>query len=105
MKSLGFLFIVAIVIAAVGYYRGWFSVSTVDAGGNPGVTIGVDKGKLGDDAKSWTTKAGSSTAKALEGVTEPGPGLGADTSPFEAALVEVVAVERRVEHPERRPHP
>jgi hypothetical protein len=47
------LFVVAVVllvvIAGVGFYRGWFNVSTTSTDQKPSATITVDKGKIHAD--------------------------------------------------------
>jgi hypothetical protein len=43
------LLVLAIGIGALGYYRGWFTVSTTDSPGGPGVNIGVDREKVRQD--------------------------------------------------------
>jgi hypothetical protein len=46
-RLLGVLFLVILVVGAVGYYRGWFSVSESPQGFN----VTVDKQKLEEDEK------------------------------------------------------
>jgi hypothetical protein len=50
MKNLivGLVLLLAIV-AGVGYYRGWFQVSTGGAGGNPTITVDREKIKTDED--------------------------------------------------------
>lgn len=44
------------VIAAVGFYRGWFRLSTDNTGQTPSATITVDKGQIRDDEQSAKEK-------------------------------------------------
>ena len=58
MKAL--LIVLALVVAAVvglGYYRGWFHVSSDGADGNPNITFSADPGKIQDDEKAALEKA------------------------------------------------
>ena len=41
--------LLAVGIAGVGYYRGWFAFSTSTAGQTPSATITVDKNKFHED--------------------------------------------------------
>lgn len=50
MKLIGFLFVCCVVIGVVGYLRGWFTVTTVSAGGKDGMTVTIESDKLSDDA-------------------------------------------------------
>jgi len=50
MKNLVIAFLVVFAgVAAIGFYRGWFQVSTADADHKPGVTISVDRDKISED--------------------------------------------------------
>ena len=68
MRFLGFIFIVVLILAVVGYFRDWFSVSTSHASGKSDVTLEVDSGKLGADAKAAAEGVAVYTGKAVEGV-------------------------------------
>jgi hypothetical protein len=58
MKSLFFIVVlIAVVVAGLGYYRGWFGVSTNGAGQNPSTTFTVDKNKLHEDEKKAKDEA------------------------------------------------
>jgi hypothetical protein len=50
------LLIVIVVIGAcvvgLGFYRGWFHVSSENADGNPGVTFSADTAKIDEDKKT-----------------------------------------------------
>ncbi len=50
MRALMFVVILlAVGIAGVGYYRGWFAFSTSGTGQMPSATITVDKNKFHED--------------------------------------------------------
>jgi hypothetical protein len=49
--SVSFLAIVLIVIAVVGFYRGWFTMEQVGQEPRPGVQITLDKDKMKQDAQ------------------------------------------------------
>ena len=52
MKNLVIAFVLVIAgVAAVGFYRGWFAVSTTDVGHKPNVTFSVDPDKVREDEK------------------------------------------------------
>jgi len=75
MKLLGFLFLVVLVFAAVGYARGWFSVATSHASGKTGVAVTVDDDKITDDAASVANKLGVGYAKKAQ-TPQPATGSG-----------------------------
>ncbi len=56
-KLLGTLVIVVLLISAVGFYRGWFSVSKDDQPGETNVQIKIDKDKIKQDTQEATRKA------------------------------------------------
>jgi hypothetical protein len=50
MKKLGVVFVLLMAgIAGLGFYRGWFSLSTDNRDHMPSATITVDKDKIRDD--------------------------------------------------------
>ena len=54
-----FLFVVAVLlvgVAALGFYRGWFRLSTDNAGSQPSATFTVDKDKFHADEKTVKDK-------------------------------------------------
>jgi hypothetical protein len=70
-----FLVVVVIVLAGVaafGFYRGWFRVSTGDAEHKTDVTFTVDKDKLAEDEKKLKD-AGGARKKPSDGQTTPEP--------------------------------
>jgi hypothetical protein len=49
-RFLGSLVILLLILAAVGYYQGWFNVSTGSQDQKSNISISVDKEKLRQDA-------------------------------------------------------
>jgi hypothetical protein len=50
MKQLAIVLVLVVAgIAAVGFYRGWFTASTGDTGHGGNVTIGVNQDKIRED--------------------------------------------------------
>jgi hypothetical protein len=90
MKFLGFMFLLALLLAAVGYFRGWFSITTSDASGKSGVELTIDNQKLGDDAKAVTRQRPAAT-------TEPeGSAATTDGSEVEGVLAAVDVAARNL---------
>ena len=56
-KLLGSVLIVVVIIAALGFYRGWFSVSTDDQPGQTNVELTIDKEKIKQDTEEASQKA------------------------------------------------
>lgn len=56
MRALGLLFIVVLVVAAIGWFRGWFQVSTTHASGRDQVEFTVDRDRLEQDAAAAKDK-------------------------------------------------
>jgi uncharacterized protein HemX len=65
------LVLIAAGIAAFGFYRGWFQVSTGDADHKANVTITVDKDKIQEDEKKL--KDAGHSLKPSAGQTAPDP--------------------------------
>lgn len=80
MKALGFVFLLVIVIAVFGYFRGWFTVTTAHASGNNELTVTIDREKMGDDTRAATSEVSSLSARALEAVKSLGRKAGPDES-------------------------
>jgi hypothetical protein len=89
MRFLGFIFVIVVILAAVGYCRGWFSVTTTHAGGRSEVTLGVDNEKISDDTKSATDRLGELSAKAVEAVKSLGRTVSANASELEGTVTAV----------------
>ncbi|MEX2137826.1 MAG: hypothetical protein WD894_01090 [Pirellulales bacterium] len=69
-KLFRLLIVVAIVIVAVGFYRGWFALSSPD--GNDGsnkvnVNLTMDRDKIKDDAKAVKEKSAELTENVIGG--------------------------------------
>jgi hypothetical protein len=57
MKSLVFVVVLLLVgIAGLGFYRGWFSLSTTNTNQNPSATITVDKDRIHADEETAQEK-------------------------------------------------
>jgi|HubBroStandDraft_1064217.scaffolds.fasta_scaffold191810_1 hypothetical protein len=52
LRFLGFLLVLSAVVAAIGYYRGWFHAESHDVMGHDSVTLSVDKDKATQDKNS-----------------------------------------------------
>jgi len=89
MRYLGFLFVIVLLLAIVGYFRGWFSVTTTAAAGKTGVTLGVDNDKIADDTKAAGAKVGELSAQAAEIVRSLGRKVGSEESELEGTLTAV----------------
>ena len=74
MRNLLFVIVLLLVgIAGVGFYRGWFSLSTDNADQNPSATITVDQGKIKEDEQKTKEKMqdfGHNTAEAAGDLTD-----------------------------------
>lgn len=86
MRFLGFVFVLILLLAAVGYFRGWFSVTTTHAGARSDVTVAVDKNMIGDDAQAAASKLGALSAKAVEKVKSLGRTVSASESELDATV-------------------
>ncbi len=52
IRFFGMIVFLCVLIAGVGYYRGWFRAATSDTTGQSNVTVTVDKNKLDQDKAS-----------------------------------------------------
>jgi hypothetical protein len=92
-KVLGILIVIAIVVVAFGFYRGWFALSSPSAaaGSNEvNVNLATDTGKLKDDVAIVKDKAAELTGSATDQPAKPGDGsadevLPSGTSPDESS--------------------
>jgi hypothetical protein len=85
MRFLGFLFIIVLIVAAVGYFRGWFTVATSHASGSGEVRVGVDRDRIRDDAD----KLGELPEKVAEKVRALARSAGRDESELEGSVTAV----------------
>ena len=60
---LGTLTILALLVAGVGFYRGWFDVSTDDQPGITNVELTIDKDRISQDAEAASAKARGLTSR------------------------------------------
>ncbi len=67
------LFVLALVVVGVGFFRGWFTVSTPAAkeGNKVNVNLEVDRDKMQDDADKVKRKASELTDKVSGGDKKP----------------------------------
>ena len=68
-KFLGTLVIIVVVVAVVGFFRGWFGVSTDDQPGETNVELKIDKEKIQQDAAAAKEKARELTGRNGEQAT------------------------------------
>ena len=67
MKRLFLLVVVlAIAVAALGYYLGWFALTKTEVDGKPTITVTVDKDKVRQDEQKAKDKAAELKDKAKE---------------------------------------
>jgi hypothetical protein len=56
LRLIGLLVVVAVIVAGIGWYRGWFQVSSTNTGQGPHVTVTVDKDKIQSDKQEAKEK-------------------------------------------------
>ena len=69
------LFVLLVGVVALGFYRGWFALSSrsTDAGSNKvNVNLTVDRGKMQEDAEVVKNKATQLAGSVTEEVKGPG---------------------------------
>jgi hypothetical protein len=69
------LFVLLVGVVALGFYRGWFALSSSrpDAGNNKvNVNLTVDRGKMQEDAEAVKNKATQLTGNVTEEAKGPG---------------------------------
>ena len=73
-RSIAFLLVFIVCLAAVGFYRGWFTLSSKpEAGSNKvDVNLTMDRDKIEQDAETVKEKTTEFVGKVKETVTEPG---------------------------------
>jgi hypothetical protein len=49
LRLLGFLVVLALIVGAIGYYRGWFHAESQATSGQSTITVTVDKDKVTQD--------------------------------------------------------
>ena len=75
-KFLGTLVILIVIVAVVGFFRGWFNISTSNQPGNTNIELQIDKDKIKEDAEKVKEKA--------EGLASELEGGGSETTEAEA---------------------
>jgi hypothetical protein len=58
-RFLGFLLVILLGVAVLGFYRGWFSTETNRTDQKTNINLSVDREKIKDDVDSLKRKAGS----------------------------------------------
>jgi uncharacterized protein YxeA len=69
-RFLGILLVIVLIIAGVGYYLEWFTLSTHDSGQNTDVKISLDKKKVQEDEERAKEKARELEEKAKKKVDD-----------------------------------
>ncbi|MCA8953633.1 MAG: hypothetical protein KDE27_29240 [Planctomycetes bacterium] len=92
MRALGFLFLLILLIAVVGFWRGWFYVSSVEAG--EGVSVVVDKDKLDADGRHAVAKAAALSRRAIDAIKGAAREVPDGTRELETELRAVDVVDR-----------
>jgi hypothetical protein len=62
-RILGLLVIVALVVGAIGYYRGWLATETSRDDQKTNINLSVDREKMQQDVDALKRKAGSIVEK------------------------------------------
>jgi hypothetical protein len=57
VRKLGWLALALLVLAGIGWYRGWFRIGTQNADGKRTVEFQIDKAKLQQDATRAESRA------------------------------------------------
>ncbi len=73
MRFITVLVLIAIGIAALGWYRGWFFVTSENSADKPSVTVTVDKDKMHQDEQKALDKAQDLGREAKDRVATPAP--------------------------------
>ena len=74
-SSITVLFVLLVCVVALGFYRGWFSLSShgPDAGSNKvNVNLTVDQGKMQEDAQAVKKEAAELVGRATDKTTGSG---------------------------------
>jgi hypothetical protein len=92
MRILGLLFLVFLLLAVVGYFRGWFTVTSAHAGS--GVTLHVDEGRMRDDSRAAVAGIADTSAKIAEVVKSIGRRSPAGETVVDGTVTAVDTIER-----------
>ncbi len=94
MRFLGLLFVLVLMLAAVGYYRGWYTLSTAHAAGPGNVTLQLEPDRIDGDAAAAVAGLGRLSAEAAAAVRSLGRTAGADASELEGTVSTVAEAGR-----------
>lgn len=95
LRFLGLLFLLVLAIAAFGLFRGWFTVSSVEAGG--GVMVRIDPEKMKGDTAQATETLGELSRKAAERIRELAHKVSEKESALSGQIVRVDGAALRLE--------
>ncbi len=71
MRQFLFLLVVVVIgLGVVGYYRGWYEVSTTHSGDTTNVNIAVDKDKMRQDEQRLKEKVRGAVDRAKEKIED-----------------------------------
>lgn len=94
MRKLGFVFVVLLLLGAVGVWRGWFTVRATHAGERGVAHVGVDQGKIDDDARAAIRGAGELSKDAVDKVKAIARGTSPDERVIEGSVTAVDVADR-----------
>ncbi len=66
LRLLGILFLLALILAAIGYWRGWFTVRTAEAGAHDRIQVDVDRDRMDRDTSRAVDRIGELSSEAWE---------------------------------------
>ena len=94
MRALGFLFLLVLVLGAVGFWRGWFTVRSASAGDRRSVEFEVDRGKIDEDARDVRDRVGTLSRRATDKVKDVARPATANEKVVEGSVAKVDATKR-----------
>lgn len=94
MRKLGFLFVVLLIVGAVGVWRGWFTFSTVRAEDRGAVHLEIDKGKIEQDTRIASGRVGELSKDAVDKVKSIARDTPGDERVVEGSVAAVNVPER-----------
>jgi hypothetical protein len=96
MRALGVLFVSVLVVAAVGWVRGWFGVQTSHATERDRVDVVVDRDKVAADAQLAADEVGEITGRVAEAVKRLARRIAGDESQLDGRVLSFDAGARRL---------
>jgi hypothetical protein len=96
MRVLGLLFVIAVIVIAIGLYQGWFSVRTTEAAGKSSVELSVDKEKMSKDTRAAAEEVGRLGAKAAEKLRSLARKVSPQESELEGNIISIDAASRDI---------